>query len=241
MARITLNSDCDPGDPFLGQVRGRFLALSPGGLELIDGLHAPGIGAQRLGFRLRRAWPWFPPQTLHLLLCDTGAASHWCLLQADDGQCLLGADQEALGTALPPGSTLTCRRFAIHDQGRFRARDELPELALRCLSGDLFEGDISTWRGPDPLQVSDNARSEHRLIDCDGFGNLISDAAPQPSRLPREAWLNGQALPIASGPYASLGDERAYLVMGCDGYLEVSRRGGAAGEGVLGALLELRW
>jgi S-adenosylmethionine hydrolase len=104
---ITLTTDFGTRDAFVGVMKGVILRLNPDAI-LVDITH--DIAPQNVAhaaFVLASAAPYFPPNTIHLVVVDPGVGSARRALAAQVGETFFVApDNGVLSLVLPPSSSV---------------------------------------------------------------------------------------------------------------------------------------
>jgi S-adenosylmethionine hydrolase len=242
---ITLLTDFGTADAFVGIMKGVILGINPE-VRIVDLTHAvPPQQVLPAALLLRSAVPFFPPQTIHVVVVDpgVGSARRALLIETAHGH-LLGPDNGVLS-------------LAAAAMGRRVARHITNEAFFRTPVSQTFHGrDVFApvaahlSRGADPqacgpvadaiveLAVPAVQRSPQRLtgevIYVDRFGNLVTNIdaealATFPVRTVSVSINNTQvAGPV--GAYAAVAPGTPLAIVGSWGMLEIAVRNGSAAD-----------
>lgn len=183
---ITLTTDFGTGSPYVAQMKGVILAISPA-VTLVDITHGiPPQDVRQGALALEDAAPHFPPGTIHVGVVDPGVGTARQLVYAElDGQQYLAPDNGLLSRLT--GRAITARYIAVRDPSywrtpaaaTFHGRDILAPVAARLSLG------LSPERLGDPLArlvsldwpevACQPGRIAGAVLAIDAFGNLISN------------------------------------------------------------------
>ncbi|MEM1262162.1 MAG: SAM-dependent chlorinase/fluorinase [Pseudomonadota bacterium] len=188
---ISLTTDFGHQGPFAAVMRAVIAARCPDA-TVIDLTHdIPVHWPPEAGFWVRRAYPYFPPRTVHVAVVDPGVGTERDIIAMTvDGHRFLAPDNGLLGDLLEIRPEATCVRV---DVDRLRTKLDLPPPSATFHGRDLFAPaaaalaagrlDISelgpTWTEWVPSQVdAPESRSNGiagTVISIDTFGNLITN------------------------------------------------------------------
>lgn len=247
---ITITTDFGHQGPFVGVMKGRMLARFPTA-RLIDLTHEIVVHwPAEAGFWLARAFPYFPPGTVHVAVVDPGVGTSRDIVVVSAAEHLFVAPDNGLLAPLvarhPRSSIVRLRpeglaRLGIqHASATFHGRDIFAPLAAelaagRCSPTDL--GETATAASLVPSWV-DEPTVEHAsvagvIITIDHFGNLISNidaALIERFRLPL-VHAGNHAFPLLR----TYGDSKPgeYLALvNSFGVVEIARAEQSAAEGL---------
>ena len=183
---ITLTTDFGVGSRYVAAMKGVILSLNPVA-RLIDLTHA--IPAQNIAagaMALAETVPYFPPQTIHLVVVDPGVGTGRQLVYAEiGGQQLVAPDNGLLGRLAArqqPSKiiALTASQFwAPQVSDTFHGRDIMAPVAARLSLGlspdDLGEpiDQLVLLSWPEVQKVANHI--DGQVIEVDSFGNLITN------------------------------------------------------------------
>lgn len=232
---ITLLTDFGTADSYLGEIKGVLLSSCPGAI-LVDLTHTIEPGdIPSAAFVLERAWPRFPPETVHLVVVDPGVGSERAALAVRaGGHTFIGPDNGVL--THPTSVSDQPIRMLKTPEGAsptFHGRDLFAPAAARAASGIRLEELGPEFTGtPVILSVAEPHHEGKSLIGTvvyvDRFGNLITnldqDAVPSYGVLEVEEIEIGR-LQRTFGDVAP-GELLAYV--GSGGQVEIAVRGGSA-------------
>lgn len=187
---ITITTDFGHQGPFVGVMKGRIYSRLPDA-RIVDLTHEILVHwPAEAGFWLARAYPYFPPGTVHVAVVDPGvgtsrdiiavSAANHMFLAPDNGLLapVVNAIPDVRITRVLPQALA---RFSItRPSATFHGRDIFAPLAAelaagRCQPGDLGEA-VTTFV---PSWVEDASGDDSAVsgvvITLDHFGNLITN------------------------------------------------------------------
>lgn len=246
MALVTLLTDFGTQDPFVGEMKGVLHSVVRE-LTVVDITHGISRGNVReAAWVLRKAAPWFPPGTCHLVVVDPGVGGSRRALAAEaGGHRFVGPDNGVLLAALDAAGGAAIHEIAVREVDRerrgttFDGRDRFAPVAGRLAAGEALE-----QLGPaidDPVRPGVFAPGPEEggwsveVIRVDRFGNLVTvaeerflrDELGEDWRKARvrvgSTWIEGVQV-----AYCDVAPGRALLAIGGSGVLEVSVRDGSA-------------
>lgn len=210
---ITLTSDFGLRDPFVGVMKGRFLAQHPRAC-IVDLTHEVlAHWAAEAGFWLARSYGWFPSGTVHVAVVDPGVGTardivlvesrgHWLL--APDTVLLepvMRADREARAWRLTSAGMSRCG--VGRASATFHGRDIFAPVSAELAAGRVTASSLGE---PSPQLVPSwveaptviEGRVAGHVITIDHFGNLITDIDGAMLGAFREPLVHagGQVLPL---------------------------------------------
>ena len=257
-AIITLTTDFGLTDAYVAAMKGVMLSINPRA-KLIDICHTiQPQNIYQAGFVLSTAYPFFPRKTIHLVVVDPGVGTERRAIilrtpladfvapdngalsyvihsftkpmpnKANHQQVELGPELEAVAITKP-------EFWRSPVSPTFHGRDIFAPVAARLSLGlpptDFGEAitSVVTLPLPCPHQASDGSLVGH-VLHIDSFGNLITNI--KSDDLPKSKGT----ITIEVGNHVIAGLSRTYAegegllaLIGSNGYLEVSLKGGSAG------------
>jgi S-adenosylmethionine hydrolase len=186
---ITLTTDFGTEDGYVGAMKGVLLGICPQAC-LVDITHAiPPQDVYRAAFTLLNAAPFFPPQTVHLVVVDPGVGTpRWPLALRAGGMTYVGPDNGVFTLVLqarPVDMAVVLQNPAYHLQvgtisHTFHGRDLFAPAAAHLAAGvPLAElgPQVTDWVTlPFPTPT---LRLPHKLVGevlyLDHFGNAITN------------------------------------------------------------------
>ena len=242
---ITLLTDFGTSDAFAGIMKGVIFGIHPAA-RVVDLTHAvPPQQVLPAALLLRSAAPFFPPQTIHVVVVDPGVGSGRRALLIETAHGLfIGPDNGVLSLAAPPAGRrgvrhLTNEAFFRHPVSQtFHGRDVFAPVAAH-----LSRGAAPPDCGPlvdsiIELTVPAVRHAPQRLtgevIYVDHFGNLVTNIdaealATFPVRTLSVTIHNTQV----AGPvdaYAVVSPGTPLAIVGSWGVLEIAVRNGSAAD-----------
>jgi S-adenosylmethionine hydrolase len=181
---ITLTTDFGTRDAFVGVMKGVILRLNPDAI-LVDITH--DIAPQNVAhaaFVLASAAPYFPPNTIHLVVVDPGVGSARRALAAQVGETFFVApDNGVLSLVLPPSSSVIHLTNPAYWLPRvsttFHGRDIFAPVAAHLSLGVPLAAlgtPIDDW-----VQLPQTRATRHgdiitgRVVYIDRFGNALTN------------------------------------------------------------------
>lgn len=225
---ITLTTDFGESSPYVAAMKGVILSINPD-VCLLDLTHQiPPQDLMHTAFYLENALPYFPPETIHLIVVDPGVGTDRAPLYVEcQSMRLIVPDNGCWTWAIPIDEpTLTVRHlnepshWRDHISATFHGRDVFAPVAAHLSMGiDASEVGslIHEWTQltrPVPTQTEREIEAE--VLFVDHFGNLITN-------VPGETFLQ-------------LDDQIAQIFVG---ECEVTQRVRTYGEAEPGSLVAL--
>ena len=236
---ITLLTDFGTADSYVAEVKGVLVSLARG-VQLVDVSHDIAPGNIRAGaFVLGRAWPRFPPGTVHLAVVDPGvgaarraiaaqAAGHKFVAPDNGLLSLLPADAEFVSIAIPAGAAPT-----------FHGRDVFAPAAASLARGARLSDigapitDPTRTSVPGPRSAGSSLVGE--VVHVDRFGTLITNITAEhvarltPGRRPGviRVVVEGQVVGL-SRTFADVAPGELVAFIGSGGTIEIAARDGSA-------------
>ena len=187
---ITVTTDFGHQGPFVGVMKGCILRRFPAA-QIIDLTHEIVVHwPAEAGFWVARAFPFFPPGTVHVAVVDPGVGTSRDILAAEaGGHFFLAPDNGLLASVMsrcPDGrvrrlTAASLGRFGIdHPSATFHGRDIFAPLAAelaagRCTPAELgepVEALVPSWVEDPAVEPASVAGV---VISIDRFGNLITN------------------------------------------------------------------
>jgi len=253
---ITLTTDFGEDSPYVAAMKGVILGTNPAA-RLIDLSHQiPPQDLRHAAYFLAESIPYFPAQTIHVIVVDPGVGSDRALLYAElDGHRLLVPDNGCW--TLIRGTPQRVIRLTEPTYWQpevsytFHGRDILAPVAahlslgadpatLGPAVGSWERLELPSWR---PLEGGICGE----VVFVDHFGNLITNIpAARVDRPPTQLFIAGQACPdfLWKRCYADAEEGRLLVLSSSSGLLEVAvARGSAAAQlkRGIGTAVMLRW
>ncbi len=245
---ITLLTDFGPDDPFVGIMKGVILGIVPQ-VSIIDLCHGlPSYDIAQAAFLLHISYPYFPPETIHVVVVDPGVGSpRRPLLVAADNCFFIAPDNGVLSYIL--SGTREVRVFEITAShyflsplsSTFHGRDVFAPVAAYLSKGmdvevfgeqiqdvTTFPISVPQWKGERTLVGE--------IVHVDRFGNLLTNISHEALTQFREG-KGACQLTVGIGETQILGlrsffgegeKGKAEAIMGSLGYLEIFVREGNA-------------
>jgi S-adenosylmethionine hydrolase len=187
MPIITLTTDFGLADGYVGTMRGVILSIAPG-TPMVDLSHeVPAQNIRAAAFVLYQAVPFFPADTIHLVVVDPGVGSQRRALAVRTGQGIFVApDNGVLSYVLASvdvheAMSLSNPAYQLPDVSTtFHGRDIFAPAAAHLAHGvplnELGPRAINLVRLPVPQpEVSLQGQVVAHVMHVDHFGNLILD------------------------------------------------------------------
>ncbi len=229
---ITLLTDFGTADSYVAEVKGVLLSLAPG-VQLVDIAHDVSPGDIRAGaYVLGRAWPRFPPGTVHLAVVDPGVgtarralaaeASDHRFVAPDNGLLSsLAADARFVSLRIPPGAAPT-----FH--GRDVFAPAAAALALGAALEQLGTPITATHHAPPPTHRIQAGVVYGEVVHVDRFGTLITNIAAEYVKPGARILLDGRVVGTLSRTFADVAPGQLVAFVGSGGTIEIAARDGSA-------------
>ncbi|NET02004.1 MAG: SAM-dependent chlorinase/fluorinase [Sphaerospermopsis sp. SIO1G1] len=239
---ITLLTDFGNNDVYVGVMKGVITTINSQ-LQLIDLTHQiPPQNLAAARFALMNAYPYFPPDTVHLAVVDPGVGSkrRAIALQLKQGY-LIGPDNGIFSGIISENPVITAVELTNSEYWRisqpsstFHGRDIFAPVAAHLASGVSLEK-IGREINPETLvkfEITEFQITDHTLKGCiqyiDHFGNLVSNIPG--SFVEGKIWcveINGLTIPGCT-TYSDVEIGEVLALVGSHGWVEVSVNGGNA-------------
>lgn len=236
MSVVTLLTDFGRSDYYVAAVRGVLMRLAPG-IELVDIGHdvAPG-DVEGAAWLLGAAWPWFPPETVHLAVVDPGVGSARRILAARSGEAFFVAPDNGLLTPVLGLEDVEVRAVESEELylpgpgGTFHGRDRfapvaafLARYAELAALGPVIDDAV---RLEIPVPRAEGAVLHGRVAHVDRFGNLVTDVpAEWVGEGACRVEIGGRVVERRVGSYGEIPAGEAAMLVGSLGTVEVSVEG----------------
>lgn len=247
MGIITLTTDFGLSDSYVGAMKGVILRIAPDA-RLVDITHlAPPQDIVRASAILQGIVPYYPPETVHVVVIDPGVGSERRPIAVRTAQgFFVGPDNgvftRVIADAVDAGSPPGIRHLdnpsywlpAI--SWTFHGRDIFAPVAAHLASGAAFEDLGPVIDDPVLLSLSSAARRPDgsirgRIVSVDHFGNLVSDVPA--GWLAGRSWrfhIAGRLINGLSPTYAAVAPGEILALIGSSGQLEIAVRNGSAAQ-----------
>ena len=233
---VTLVTDFGDADGFVGAMRGVLLSRAPAARIFDIAHHVPRGNVAKAARVLRRAAPWFPSGTVHLVVVDPGVGSdRRALVVCAGGHAFVAPDNGVLGPVLErlgtAGPVRELTRVQVSDKppsATFHGRDVFAPAAGAIAAGV----EVSTLGTPLDvprlvhLDSVAGTESDGYVVEVDVFGNLITDLPAPSESITVEC--AGVRVCGPSSSYSAVESGDLVLVVGSDDTLEIAVRDGSA-------------
>lgn len=233
MSIVTLLTDFGWSDFYVAAVKGVLLRLTPG-VEIVDLGHevAPG-DVEGAAWLLGAAWPWFPPETVHLAVVDPGVGSARRIVAARAGDAFFVAPDNGLLTPILAQEDVEVRAVETEELylpgpgATFHGRDRFAPVAaflaryeeLAALGPQI--DDAVRLEIPEPR--AEDGVLHGRVAHVDRFGNLVTDLpAEWIGEVPCRLEIGERVVERRVGYYGEIPEGEAAVLVGSLGTLEVS-------------------
>ena len=246
---LTLTTDFGTRDAYVPAMKGTILDIAPD-LTLVDITHQ--ISPQDVmegAFVLANAVPYFPDDTIHLVVIDPGVGTdrravavqmgdHW-FVGADNGLFSLLAEELSPEQDVVLDSPSTWR--TRHPSTTFHGRDIFAPAAAHLGRG-IRPADLGTPIAPDELEhlrwarptvMSDGIRGW--IVHIDRFGNCITNIPrslyeDQENNLETKLYAGSAVIEGIANTYGDVEKGEPLALFGSSGYLEIAVNAGDAAE-----------
>ena len=246
-ALITLTTDFGTRDAYVGALRGVILGLAPTA-RLVDVTHhidpQDVMGA---AFVLREAVPYFPPDTIHLVVVDPGVGTERRAVALRSGtHRFVGPDNGVFALALdgtPPDEIVQLDRphawRAPEASATFHGRDIFAPVAARLATGhtlaDVGSPVDALQRMHWALPIPDAQGIRGWVVHIDHFGNCITNISgalleEQRQARPMKCFVGSAVLNDRHATYGNVPQGDPVLLTGSSGLLEIAVNAGNAAD-----------
>jgi S-adenosylmethionine hydrolase len=243
MSIVALLTDFGWADGYVGVMKGVILSIAPH-VTLVDLSHdvAPQ-DVRGAAFVLYAAVPYFPPDTVHLVVVDPGVGSVRRAIAVRSAQgTFVAPDNGVLSYVLAAGPpqiavSLSNPQYHLAQVSRtFHGRDIFAPAAAHLACGvpitELGEPirDLITFPMPKPRTRADGTLIG-QVIHVDHFGNVITNLRREDIPWPDEAVvleIGGQVIGGLHETYAQARPGEPLALIGSSGHLEIAVAGGNA-------------
>ena len=185
---ITLTTDFGTRAPYVAEMKGVILSMNPA-VQLVDLSHdIPPQDVRHAAFFLAAAVPYFPPDTIHVVVVDPGVGTERAILYVElgtqrllvpDNGCWTVSPKVAVHKVIRLKNTALWRRVVSRT---FHGRDIFAPAAANLSLGldpHLLGPTVSEWERlhmPGVIIRVNEMRGE--VVFVDDFGNLITNLPP---------------------------------------------------------------
>lgn len=184
---ITLLTDFGVKDHFVGVMKGVILSINPDA-EIVDISHdVPPQDVQQAAFLLKNAYPYFPANTIHVVVVDPSVGTNRrALIASSEKGAFIAPDNGVLSylyaeKAAGEVREITADHYWLKPRtGTFDGRDVFAPVAAWASKGVSFASfgepitDYKAFEIAQPAQVQQGVW-KCRILSVDRFGNLISN------------------------------------------------------------------
>jgi hypothetical protein len=248
---ITLITDFGQSDSYVGAMKGVILDICPQA-ALVDISHQVRPQAlQQAAYVLATAAPYFPPDTIHLIVVDPGVGSTRRSVAVQTRRATYVApDNGLLGLALARDPArlvihLTEARYWLSEvSATFHGRDIFAPAAahlacgveLGAMGDSIPSSELLTLPALQPQLLLDGSR-QGEILNVDRFGNLVTnfhfpatDARHLPSDPQFAVMVGDERVAGLSRTFADVEPGELVAYVGSGGYLEIAVREGSAAD-----------
>ncbi len=238
---ITLITDFGLTDVYVGIMKGVIAQINPE-ISVIDLTHTiPPQNLALASFQLGNAFPYFPDNTVHVVVVDPGVGSQRRAIACQtEAGVFVGPDNGVLSSALNQAKTVTVVELnqpqfwrTVTPSNTFHGRDIFAPVAASLATGyplmamgTALDPQQLVRMSPVPPQKSDQwLMGAVQAIDY--FGNLITNI-PAAALPPSWTVKLGEHLIPSGTTYGNVQAGKAVSFIGSHGWLEVAINGGNA-------------
>jgi S-adenosylmethionine hydrolase len=241
MPIITLTTDFGLADGYVGTMQGVILSIAPG-VTMVDLSHQiPPQDVRAGAFVLYQAVPFFPPDTIHLVVVDPGVGSERRALAVRTSQGIFVAPDNGVlsyvlaSTDVDEAVSLTNSAYQLPQvSATFHGRDIFAPAAAHLANGvpltDLGPRAINLTHLPLPQsELAPEGDIVAHVMHVDHFGNLILDVTADDLVSEVTFELSGHKIEELSNTFADVepGELVAYVGSSRD-HVEIAIRDGDA-------------
>lgn len=237
---ITLTTDFGSGSAYAAALKGSLLRVAPTA-TVLDLTHAMAPQDLRMAaWFLVETLPWFPKNSLHIVVVDPGVGSQRELLYIEGkGQKILAPDNGCWTLAVPqPEKVIRLKEKQWWNpsvSATFHGRDILAPVAGHLHSGispmELGPAAPEWVKLPQPAPVNNHGILTGEITWVDSFGNLISNIPFEALSVAGYCLAGGQSIGNRCLHYAQFPPGELVYLPSSGGYLEIAKvNGSAAGQ-----------
>jgi S-adenosylmethionine hydrolase len=245
---ITLITDFDSGDHFVGTMKGVIFNINPD-VEIVDITHkVASYDIFDAAFTLAQCYRFFPSDTIHMVIVDPGVGtSRRPLLARSMNYKFVAPDNGVLSLIYEKEENVEVRHitsdhyFLNPVSATFQGRDIFAPVVgwlSKLVEVDKF-GEIITdytkFSSPKPKQIAENL-IKGVVLKVDKFGNIITNLRPED--LPQlfaenppafQIIINQQEITRLNLAYSMGKPSELFAIVGSSGFIEIcTNRGSAA-------------
>jgi hypothetical protein len=244
---ITITTDFGVRDHFVGAMKGVILTINPEA-NLLDISHdVASYSVVDGAFTIAQAYPYFPSETVHLVVVDPGVGGERRPILVQAGRhFFVGPDNGVFSFIYEREERITVRHitashYFLQPVSRtFHGRDVFSPIAAWLTKGidaSNFGEPVSDYRRFTSLNptIESEQRARGIVLKADKFGNLITNFSiaqfpqfVQPEAPPFELEIKGQQLTHLRKAYEEGAPGEIFAIVGSSGYLEIVCQGAAA-------------
>ncbi len=259
MSLITLLTDFGSTDGFSGILKGVIWSICPEA-KIADISHEiPPQDIRKGAYTLQRAYPYFPPGTVHLAVVDPGVGTErrplvarlgdWFFVGPDNGlfTCVY-EDAEANLWNMEFIQLTNSRYFLPEVSTSFHGRDIFAPAAAHLARGVSMSELGTVLRDPVRLLLPHPEKTANgwkvHITDCDRFGNLLTDlpAARVKSPATVHVRLGNREIVGIKTSYGTASTGELIALCNSQGLLEIAVVNGSAAQvidGIPGLIVEV--
>ena len=245
---ITLITDFGYADHYVACMKGVILSLAPEAI-VVDITH--GVAPQNVmqaAFVLRQVWPFFPAETIHVVVVDPTVGTDRRILAARyNGRVVIAPDNGVISLVHRDGQVealrVVERRQLFPDvvSTTFQGRDIMAPVAARLATGLAFHelgrttDEIAMLTLPRPV-LGDDGSVMGEVLYVDSFGNLITNlsahelARVRSSGAGRAVYLGERRIGEPVRTYADVPAGESLALVGSTEMLEIAVNQGSAAQ-----------
>jgi S-adenosylmethionine hydrolase len=239
---ITLLTDFGTADGYVGILHGVILRINPAATVVDISHEVPSQNVQAAAFVLSTAYPYFAPDTVHVVIVDPGVGSERQAIAVRTARGMFVApDNGVLSYVLAREPVLqmvqltNAKYWFTPLSSTFHGRDVFAPVAAHLSRGvplsDLGCAVQNVVCFPIHVaHAAEDGTVHGEVVHVDRFGNVITNLTPEllPAGQQLRVQIAGRKVngPVAS--YAQVGEGQFLALFGSSGYLEIAMRNGNA-------------
>jgi S-adenosylmethionine hydrolase len=239
---ITLTTDFGQVDGYVAAMKGVILTVCPQA-QMVDITHQVRPQAvSQAAYLLSFAAPYFPPDTVHLVVVDPGVGSERRAVAVQGERALYVApDNGVLSWVLAQDPAraaveLVEPRFRMPEvSATFHGRDIFAPAAAYLASGtpmqemgpSLRPSELASLALSRPVKAASGAW-QSKVLHVDRFGNLVTNFVAPDARHRLTILAGGERIEALHRTFADVGPGQLVAYVGSGGYVEIAVREGSA-------------
>ena len=238
---ITLTTDFGLSDPHVGSMKGVIYSINPNAL-ITDITHdIPSHDVFKAAFILRNFIPYFPEETINLVVVDPGVGSSRRAIAVEaDNKYFVGPDNGVFTFVYMDANSyavfeITDPKYMLKNiSSTFHGRDIFAPVAGHISIGVSIKDLGKEVTDPVKIHIKEPEVSSDEIIGevvyVDSFGNLITNISGKLVNSGSQIYIDDIFIESVSKSYSDVPEGELLAIIGSSGFLELSVNQGRASE-----------